>query len=107
MQAADWLETHPQEGNVFNYFPWGGYLLYRFEGRLPVFIDGQTDFYGEALTRRYEQVITLAEGWPEVLAEYRVTWVLVPADSPLVPALEARGWRRVYADATAIIVVHE
>ncbi len=107
VQAADWLETHPQEGNVFNYFPWGGYLLYRFEGRLPVFIDGQTDFYGEALTRRYEQVITLAEGWPEALAEYRVTWVLVPADSPLVPALEARGWRRVYEDATAIIVVHE
>ncbi len=106
VQAADWLETHPQEGNVFNYFPWGGYLLYRFEGQLLVFIDGQTDFYGEHLTRQYEQVITLSDGWEDVLAEYDVTWALVPEDSRLVKALEERGWQVLYADETAVIV-HE
>lgn len=106
VQAANWLETHPQGGNVFNHFPWGGYLLYRFEGQLPVFIDGQTDFYGEALTRQYEQVITQADGWEAVLAKYHVTWALVPEGSPLVKALEERGWQVLYADETAVIV-HE
>ncbi len=104
VQAADWLETHPQEGNMFNYFPWGGYLLYRFEGNLPVFIDGQTDFYGEELTRQYEQVLTLADGWPEVLAAYEVAWALIPADSALASGLEAAGWEVVYRDETAVIL---
>ena len=104
VQAADWLEAHPQPGNVFNYFPWGGYLLYRFAGRVPVFIDGQTDFYGEALTRQYEQVITLADGWPQVLERYEVAWALIPADAPLAAALEAQGWETVYRDATAVIL---
>ena len=54
VQAVDWLKTNPQSGNVFNYFPWGGYLLYRDWPQTRVFIDGQTDFYGEALTRDYE-----------------------------------------------------
>jgi hypothetical protein len=55
--AVDWLEENPQEGEVFNYFIWGGYLLYRQWPDMRVFIDGQTDFYGEALTRQYVQVI--------------------------------------------------
>ncbi len=104
VQAAEWLEAHPQTGNVFNYFPWGGYLLYRFQGGLPVFIDGQTDFYGEALTRQYEQVVTLADGWPQVLAQYGITWALIPADSALVEGLEALGWTVVYRDETAVIL---
>jgi hypothetical protein len=29
VQAVDWLEQNPPAGNGFNYFPWGGYLLYR------------------------------------------------------------------------------
>jgi hypothetical protein len=63
VEAVDWLEQHPPEGNGFNYFIWGGYLLYRSWPERTVFIDGQTDFYGEALTRQYVQVITLTGDW--------------------------------------------
>ncbi len=35
-------------GPVYNEFIWGGYLLYAWP-EVPVFIDGQTDFYGEAV----------------------------------------------------------
>ena len=63
VEAVNWLEQNPQEGNVFNYFPWGGYLLYRDWPDTPVFIDGQTDFYGEALSRKYMQVLNAEEGW--------------------------------------------
>lgn len=105
VQAMDWLEIHPQEGNVFNYFPWGGYILYRAFPEVRVFIDGQTDFYGEALTRQYEQVITLSEGWQEVLAEYKVQWVLMPASSALVRTLESDStWQALYRDDVAVIL---
>jgi hypothetical protein len=108
VKAVDWLEENPQPGNGFNYFPWGGYLLYRMWPEQRVFIDGQTDFYGEALTRQYEQVITLDEGWREVLAGYQVQWALMPAGSALAQALQDEpGWRAIYMDETSAVLRHE
>lgn len=106
--AVDWLETHPPVGNTFNYFPWGGYLLYRMWPEQKVFIDGQTDFYGEALTRQYDQVYSLAPGWQEVLSQYQVGWVIVPTGARLAGALEGLpGWRSVYQDKTAVVIAHD
>ena len=105
VEAVDWLEENPQEGDVFNYFIWGGYLLYRQWPDMLVFIDGQTDFYGEALTRQYVQVINTEESWEGVLAEYDVAWAVLPPD--LVGAREIQrelGWEVIYEDETAVIL---
>ena len=104
VDAVDWLEKNPCDGNVFNHFPWGGYLLYRQWPDILVFIDGQTDFYGEALTREYEQVITLNENWEQILEKYAVDWVLVPEHSLLAETLiENTDWQVLYLDDTAAI----
>ena len=100
-QAADWLDKHPQHGKMFNYFTWGGYLLYREWPEQKVFIDGQTDFYGEALTRQYERVITLAPGWEDVLNQYHVRWVLIPPGGPLASALRGSPNRGIEASVCA------
>lgn len=106
VQAANWLEDHPQKGDVFNYFPWGGYLLYRSWPTTRVFIDGQTDFYGEALTRKYETVLTLSDGWQDVLAEYHIQWILMPTSSELVQTLSTEtAWKVEYQDETAAVLV--
>jgi hypothetical protein len=105
VHAVDWLEQNPPEGNGFNYFIWGGYLLYRSWPELTVFIDGQTDFYGEALARQYEQVVTLSGDWQSILEHYQVQWVLMPAESPLAKALTQHpAWDIVYQDSTAAIM---
>ena len=105
VQAMDRAIAEPPGDRVFNYFPWGGYLLYRAWPEVTVFIDGQTDFYGEALTREYETVITLGEGWEQVLAHYDVDWVIMPSGSRLVRALrQDPGWTESYADSTAVIL---
>jgi len=104
VEAVDWLADHPQDGEMFNYFPWGGYLLYRSWPEKKVFIDGQTDFYGEQLTRQYEQGLTASEGWELVLNSYKVGWVLMPPGAPLSQTLTSHPeWQRVYHDATADI----
>jgi hypothetical protein len=108
VEAVDWLQANPAPGEVFNYFPWGGYLLYRLWPERRVFIDGQTDFYGEALTRQYEQAITLGDGWRPVLEQYQIGWVLMPPKSELVQTLSADPeWSLVYQDATATVLFHE
>ena len=70
-----------------------------------MFIDGQTDFYGEALTRQYEQVLTLSPGWETVLEQYQVQWVLVRTGEPLAAALKnTSNWKTIYEDKTAVIL---
>lgn len=104
VEAVNWLEDHPQTGNGFNYFPWGGYLLYRLWPGNLVFIDGQTDFYGEDLTRQYEQVITMQPGWQQIFINYEIEWVIMPADSPLATYMaENKDWETVYLDQTTKI----
>jgi hypothetical protein len=105
VQAMDWVMAESPGRRVFNYFPWGGYLLFRAWPEVTVFIDGQTDFYGEALTRRYETVITLGDGWEQVLARYDVDWVIMPSDSRLTRILsESAAWTEAYADRTTVIL---
>jgi hypothetical protein len=105
VQAVDWLEDNPQEGKMFNNFIWGGYLLYRMFPEELVFIDGQTDFYGESFTREYAQVVKLEDGWQEILVKYDVSWVIVESSRPLVPALQDElHWKIVYQDDTATIL---
>jgi hypothetical protein len=102
--AADWLQAHPQQGNGFNWFTWGGYLLYRSWPGQTVFIDGQTDFYGEALTREYETVITTGPGWKDILQKYQVTWMILPSGTRLVEDLKAENWRSLYEDSTTAVL---
>ena len=106
VEAVNWLERNPQPGKMFNHFIWGGYLLYREWPQQTVFIDGQTDFYGEALTLEYVQVETLHENWQDVLAKYDVDWAIIKSDEmKLINALhDELGWKILYEDNTAVIL---
>ncbi len=93
-------------GPVFNQFEWGGYLLYAAWPHVPVFIDGQTDFYGEELTKEYNRIREIKPGWRELLARHRIEWALIPPDAPLAEALAlAPDWQLVYEDSTAVSFV--
>jgi hypothetical protein len=106
VNAVNWIEENQPSGNGFNYFPWGGYLLYRLWPDRLVFIDGQTDFYGEDLTRQYEEVITAGNDWEEILAEYKVDWILIPSGTHMEDVLlESKGWQTSYKDNTSIIFI--
>jgi len=103
VQAVEWLKTHPQQGEMFNPFDWGGYLSFKLPEKR-VFIDSQGDVYGEAFIRKYERVITLGSGWESILDEYKVRWALVPANWALVNAMSSAGWQEVYRDGTAVVL---
>lgn len=105
VEAADWLETHPQTGHMFNEFDWGGYLLLRFWPNQQIFMDGHTHIYGESLTREYENVITMRPGWEEIFKQYNITWAIVRPHLPLAQKLIAQGWETAYEDQTAILLV--
>lgn len=108
VEAINWLEKNPQQGNMFNHFTWGGYILYRDWPNYQVFIDGQTDFYGEDLTREYESVISLSDGWYTIFEKYKISFVIIPKNSPLENALLEHGeWNIIYSDTISVILRKE
>jgi hypothetical protein len=89
VQAVDWLKENPQDGRMFNHFIWGGYILYRMWPDELVFIDGQTDFYGEALFREYLDVINLSSGWENILNAHQVSLMIIPNHERLSGSLKS------------------
>jgi hypothetical protein len=73
-------------GPIFNQFTWGGYMLYAWPEQ-PVFIDGGTDHYGEALFKEYIQIWNLDPGWRDFLGKWKIEWVLVDPRSRLATEL--------------------
>jgi len=103
-RAADFLEQRGLENRVFAKDQWGGYLIYRFQGRLKVFLDGRSDLYGKDLLETYARVMDVKPGWDAVLRQYGVRFVLVPPDHALASVLSLSSeWKRVYTDSVATI----
>jgi hypothetical protein len=108
VEATSWLKSHPQQGKMLNEFDWGGYLLLRLWPHQQIFMDGHTHIYGEALTREYEQVITLSMGWESILKKYNIEWVILRVNSPLSNALiSSDDWVIAYQDQTAVILTRK
>ncbi|MBV8131183.1 MAG: hypothetical protein JO282_01540 [Alphaproteobacteria bacterium] len=90
------------DGPVFNSEGFGGYLAFR---GVPTFIDGRAELYGNAFLDGY----LAAERGDEpaltaLLARYGITWTLLAPQQGAVSRLDSLpGWRRVYADAEAVI----
>ncbi len=104
VRALNWLEMNPQHGRMFNAFDWGGYILFNMWPTQLAFIDSQTDVHGD-ITREYERAISLEEGWQDVFTKYDIRWVIIPKKWHLVGALAFQGWRDVYHDELAVILV--
>jgi len=101
--AVDHLqEIGMAERRGFNAYPWGGYLVWR---RVPVFIDGRADVYGDFLGD-YLKTVRLTNHWREPLDSFDVDYVLIEKGSNLGTLLDASGeWRQEYVDEVARIYV--
>lgn len=106
VQAVEWLQANPQDGNLFNDYIWGSYVLFRMWPQQTVFIDARTDFYGERLIREYADVIHMNDGWENILDTYDVKWMLIPRDEALAKYLysvDDDAWHVIYEDDLAVI----
>jgi len=108
VDAVEWIRAHRPEGEVFNEYNWGGYLIWRLWPDYRVFVDGRTDLYGDEFLRQYLGVRLGRPGFEETLAAYDVNLILVYPDDALAAQLAcAGGWEEVYRDEVAAIWVRE
>ncbi len=101
-KALQAIEVTP-DSRIFTTDEWGDYLIYKLYPRLRVFVDGRSDFYGEAFDQKYIDTINLKHGWAGNLEQYGIDTVLLPVALPMVGALkESSRWQVVYDDGVSI-----
>jgi hypothetical protein len=90
---------------VFNYYDYGGYLIWRsYPDGGRVFIDGRVEVYGTAIFSQYLRVNYLASDWPAVIAGANPDAIIMPSGHPLVTLLkQAAGWQEFHRDAVATV----
>jgi hypothetical protein len=107
VEAADALARIGRPARVFNYYDYGGYLIWRLYpdgGR--VFIDGRVEVYGPQVFSRYLRVSYLATGWQDVLNEARPDAIVLPSAHPLTAILgQDSTWSLLSRDDVATVFI--
>lgn len=128
-QAIEFLNENPPEGEIFNYYAWGGYLEWKYPGH-KVFIDGRMPSWrrlpveGESsnVMKDYREIVTGKKDIVEYIEKYGITDLLYPKRTTsnnlgkaverllgtshtdnLITKLDKSVWTRVYEDELAVI----
>jgi hypothetical protein len=94
---------HPKR--VLNDLTFGGYMIWR---KMPVFIDGRAELYGEAFGIAYYRALELKDvnQFLDILKTWDIDAVLLTPSTPAVGLLDnIGGWQRVYSDRNAVLHV--
>ena len=104
-KAVEALRSRDLGGQVFAYYDWGGYTIYKLYPEYQVFVDGRADLYGDDLLQQFQTAIQLRTGWREVLDRWNVRAVLLPPQCALVQALvRDHTWHLEYGDSQALVL---
>jgi len=106
IDAVEHLNSIELEGNMFNSYNWGGYLMFHAPQHL-VYIDGRTDLYIEFLND-YFRVAIGGDEWRDEFDEWDISFAVIETGSGLAEELEeADDWRTEYQDELASIFVKD
>ena len=102
--AAEYLNEQDFDGEMFNSYNWGGYLMFA-APQYKVYVDGRTDLYTE-FVQDWLNTALGNDGWREALDEHDIKLVVVENGSGLDTNLrEEAGWQLEYEDELAVIHV--
>lgn len=110
-QDVRYLETNFPHARLLNHWNYGGILIFRMRGDIPVFVDGRAaTVYPDALLRDYFRLGRLEVNeiaWDEVLEKYKINTVLWPRAHEALRRflVDKRGWKEAYAGSYASIYV--
>lgn len=110
-QSVPFLKDANLQGQMFNYYAWGGYLIWKLYPRYQVFIDGRA--LDDRLFADYKQIEAGNQGeYDQLLERYQVDFAVIPmqnVDGSLLPIFTQMyrnpRWLPVYSDLRTAIFV--
>ncbi len=108
VKAAEFLKSHPQPGNLFNEYDWGGYLIFSLYPEYKVFIDGRMDIHMKTTIPDYLKIMHYEKGWEAVVKKHDMRLFLLRRDNVLSRILrENNSFRVLYEDKTSVLLVRD
>lgn len=107
VSAVEYLRKNPVPRPMFNFYGYGGYLLWAMGPKHKVFIDGRGDFYELAgVLRDYMDIADIHPDALPLLRTFRIRSCLIPRKAPLAVLLQASPkWKEIYQDGLCAIFV--
>lgn len=107
VDAFNWIKANHPQGNMFNAYVWGGYLVWQLP-EYKVFIDGRMPAWEKddtSILKEYLDAEAAKPSWKETFEKYNVQWVLLSPDAPIFQVLKLKpNWHEVYRDDLAVIM---
>ncbi len=105
-RAVEVLQSGDYGGQLFAYYDWGGYAIFKLYPKYQVFVDGRADLYGDNLLNQFQTAAQVRAGWRQVVDGWKLRVVLVPLHCALAQALMLDpAWHLQYRDAQAVLLV--
>src|SRR5438105_7975510 len=108
-EALVYLKAHPPNGNVLNFYLWGGYLGWK-DRELEVFVDSRVDIFEYAgVLKDYLDLLGLEQS-KAILDKYKIRYVLMPqpggySESAVTYFLEHDPeWKAIYSDKLSVFM---
>ena len=115
VEAAEFIKQSRLSGRMFNVYEFGGYLIWRLNPEIKVFIDGREDVYVAAgIADDYIDADSYPRRWRNLADKYAIDFAVIkyPTTPPPSPDLSVErlafarsDWALVYFDDLAIIYV--
>ncbi len=104
--AVAFLQSGDYPRELFVYYDWGGYAIWKLYPTYRVFVDGRADLYGDdLLSQGMNTVLDLRSGWRDVLDRWNIEALVVPPSCAVAQALLLDpDWQVEYRDSKAIIL---
>ena len=118
--AITYLKTHSPQGNVLNFYLWGGYLEWN-DPATKVFVDSRVDIFEYAgVLQDYLELLgsdTLLRNVDKIMDKYNIRYVMFPPGDSANPNLSGSGliyllqhdsrWKIAYQDKICVLMERE
>ncbi|MBX9942198.1 MAG: hypothetical protein K2Y32_23230 [Candidatus Obscuribacterales bacterium] len=106
-QALDLIKNERPAGNLLNDPQYGDVMIEKLGTKAQVFIDTRFDAYPYDLIRDFHTMAAGKEGWASLIDKYKIDWVFLNEDYPLVKLIKTRGFTEIYHGQGACILVRD
>lgn len=107
LEAAEYLLEHPPQGQIFNTYEWGDYLLWAGPEDVQVFVASHIHLIPEEVWQDYQEISQVGPAWSSKLDRYGVnTIVLNPSKHKQLAerlAVESEVWGKVFETNKTVI----
>lgn len=108
--AVNYIKQNNLQGNIYNYYGWGGYLIWRLPEN-KIFIDGRMPSWRTSEGSVFEDYIKIGSDpdanydlFREYQLKYDISLALLQRDSKLVSILVSNNWEIIYSDEVSILL---